>query len=288
MPDFGQAYGVEKRNSRVALVLAIVVHGVLLAVLVSIVAWRAPDPPLPQTGIELSLGIEDVGGGDEEPASEPSQEPDPQTQPEQDLPEAEEETSDVVTQPESPVAVPEKPVEQPKPQPEKKVEKPTVKPVEKPVEKPIQKSPDPKPAEQAKAVYKAPESSDNNSTGKGEKANEPGKQGSPEGKVDAKALYGPPGGGGSGTGAGLQGLSGWRWDREPKPKVPENEKGRIVFEIEVDDEGQITKLITVERGVSPAADKTCRDEILRLNFIQIGNKAPESSKGRVTIVVNAQ
>ncbi len=43
------------------------------------------------------------------------------------------------------------------------------------------------------------------------------------------ALYGKPGGGAGGS--SLE-LSGWIWDEIPSPNVPNNESGRLVFEIQ--------------------------------------------------------
>jgi protein TonB len=62
-----------------------------------------------------------------------------------------------------------------------------------------------------------------------------GDKGNPEGKLDAKALYGQQGGGANGDkGFGLS-MSGWAWADDPKiPNLTDNEEGRIEFEIECD------------------------------------------------------
>jgi protein TonB len=35
-------------------------------------AWTAPDPPLPEYGIELNFGIEEAGSGFEQPVTQPT------------------------------------------------------------------------------------------------------------------------------------------------------------------------------------------------------------------------
>ena len=82
-------------------------------------------------------------------------------------------------------------------------------------------------------------------------------------------------------------MAGWRWENKPSFELP-GETGRLVFEIEVDENGEIIKLVALERGLSPQAEKKCRDEILKLNLLPNGEKTPTISKGKITIVVKAQ
>lgn len=274
----------ERRSERAAALISLGIHGAILLILFLLVAWRPADPPLPEYGMELSLGFTDEGSGEQVAQQQPQPvQPEPEAEPSTPpVDEAKPQTKITPVEEEGPVVVKEEP---------KKKTEPKKEPVKVPATEEKVKPKEP-PKEKPKAVYepsKATEKTgDQNSTSKGDDANASGEKGRPEGKVDARALYGSPGdGGGGGGGTGLE-LAGWRWDREPRPRLPETEKnGKIVFEIEVDEEGQITKLVTIERGVSPAAEKICREEILSLNFVQIGNRVPERSKGRVTIVVKA-
>ena len=114
-----------------------------------------------------------------------------------------------------------------------------------------------------------------------------GDKGSPEGSLDAKALYGKQGGGGGGF--ALQ-MAGWNWDEQPNaPKLPDNENGRVVFEIEVDENGEITSIKTVERSLSPEAEKICRQEIEKRSLVRTSaGITPERSKGRVAFVLRTQ
>ncbi|MBM3178459.1 MAG: hypothetical protein FJZ78_10690 [Bacteroidetes bacterium] len=274
----------ERQSERAAALISIGIHGLILLVLFLLIAWKPADPPLPEYGMELSLGFTDQGSGEQVAQQEPQPvQPEPEPEPATPPVEAAKPQAKITPlEDEGPVVVKEEPKKKPEPKKEtvkQPVTEETVKPKEPPKEKP-------------KAVYEPAKPTEKTgeqaSNSKGDDANATGEKGRPEGKVDARALYGSPGeGGGGGGGTGLE-LAGWRWDREPRPRLPETEKnGKIVFEIEVDEEGQITKLVTIERGVSPAAEKICREEILSLNFVQIGNRAPERSKGRVTIVVKS-
>ena len=52
---------LEKKNKRIALLYTSIIQVVLFVVLFFIVAWRAPDPPLPEYGIVLNFGTDDEG-----------------------------------------------------------------------------------------------------------------------------------------------------------------------------------------------------------------------------------
>jgi len=154
-----------------------------------------------------------------------------------------------------------------------------------------------KPAEETKPVVKK-EALYSNKTGtkKGEsnqsQGDDPGKvgdKGNPQGKLDAKALYGKPGGGGGGDGFGLS-MSGWEWANKPKtPELDDNEDGRIVFEIECDEDGEIVKITTLERGLSLKAEQLLKEEIRKNSLVRKAEgKAPEKSKGKVVFVLKTK
>jgi periplasmic protein TonB len=302
----------EKKNKKIALLYTTGIQVVLFALLFFIVAWRAPDPPLPEYGIELNFGMDDQGSGDVQPETPVGNEGKKQEPIEESKPEVKEEAEPVKEQIEEDV----KPVE-PKPVEEQivsKVESPVVvkekkeevKPIEKPVEKPEEKKVEPKVVEKPKveekpkvnpdAVYKPStqqSTSDNKGTsdkeGKpGNQGDDPGKtgdKGSPEGTLDAKALYGKAGGGAGGSSLDL---SGWTWNEKPNPNVPNNESGRLVFEIKVDSNGDIVSIKTLERSVSSEAEQICRRAVEKLTFNKTGANVPEISTGRITFLVRAK
>lgn len=287
----------ERKNKQIALVTTVGVHVLLFLLFLFVIAWRAPDPPLPEYGIELNFGVDDVGSGSvqpEEPAGsqQPSEDKVEETNSDQEEPQEEqiqEEAKPVESKPvqeqaasprESPVAVKEekkpepKPVEKQKEQEQKEVVKTESKPKET--------------AQPSTTQTKTEKTTTDNKEGKpvshGDDANKTGDKGDPKGELDNKALYGNQGGGNNG--AGLD-LAGWNWDYIPKPNVPNNETGRVVFEIKVDDSGEIISIRTVERSVSLEAESVCRKEIEKLTFTKTGTNVPPVSTGRITFVIRS-
>jgi protein TonB len=287
----------EKKNQRIAMFTSIGVHTALFLLFLFMVAWKAPNPPNPEYGIELNFGTDNQGTGDVQPkepvGSQGTREEEPdQPEPEKVTPQTEtkiEETKPVETKPveeevvsklESPVVV-------------KEEKKPEVKPVEKVVEKkPEPKKEEVKPTVDEKAVYK-PKTETNESANKstetkagepgshGDDKNKAGDKGSEQGKPDANALYGKQGGGGGGIGLNM---TGWEWDQEPKiPKLPDNQNGKVEFEIWANEDGDIIKIITLERTLSPEAEKLIKQEIEKRSLIKkSAGAAFETSKGKVT------
>ena len=300
---------LEKKNKRTALLYTTIIQVVLVVALFFIVAWRAPDPPLPEYGIVLNFGTEDEGSGDVQPETPVGNKGQQEEEPEESKPKVEEETpkveeketkpveskpveQQIISKVESPVVVKEKKEDEVKP-----VEKPAEKPEEKKVEPKVEKKPvEEKPKVDPEAVYKpkaAQSTSDNKTTDTkagtpGNHGDDPGKtgdKGNPEGSLDAKALYGKPGGGAGGS--SLE-LSGWNWDEIPNPDVPNNITGRIVFEIIVNSKGELDHYNIVQNSLNPEATKACREAVEKLTFSKTGTNVPDMSKGKITFVVRAK
>jgi protein TonB len=294
----------EKKNRRVAFLTTMGIHGLLFLLMFFIIAWRPPDPPLGASGIALNFGLDDQGSGEEQPST-----PVGSRGKEQDEPEKSE------AQPASPQETQEQPVEEEKTKVDKPAEVNTESQVEspvtvketkkedvKPVEKPKEKTPE-KPVEVVKpktdqnAVYNptGQKANSTNKTGDG-KQGDPGNEGNDKDKtgdkgdprgVDKSAIYeGNPGVGTGGPGGaggfGLQ-MSGWTWDESPKaPKIPDNESGFVIFEITVDEQGEIVDIKPIEQTLSPEAIRLCRLEIERRSLVRTSTGAiPTRSKGRV-------
>lgn len=258
-----------------ALMVAAGLHLFLLILFFFIMAWRAPDPPKPNYGIELNFGLEQAGSGDVQPLEQPSPQPQEQPQPEESTPQPVEDNQEVqevtettpqesVTQPDEGL-VSEKPVE---PQPKE---------VQKPVEKPKQKS---KPEVDQRSLFPGGNQS------QGDQENASGDQGSREGSVDAQALYGSQGGGGGGASLNM---AGWSWDQVPKPQDTSSETGRIVFQIKIDDQGYVVSVKTIESTVSPAIERIYLDEVRKTTFSKTDNASvPPFSTGTITFVLKAR
>ncbi|MBX2893865.1 MAG: cell envelope integrity protein TolA [Cyclobacteriaceae bacterium] len=288
----------EQKNKRIALVVSIGFHAVLLIAFLLLMAWRAPNPPLPEYGVELNFGLDQQGGGEVQPDKAPGTQndtPDPREeqaqevakeQPVQAEPEKAEEP--IVSKLESPVVVKEEKKEPVKePIKENKTEtKPKVTPKEE-----VKKE---EPKEVVKTEYKPAETKPAEKKGDGgtSHGDDPGKvgdKGNPEGKLDSKALYGQQGGGGGGNGFGLS-MAGWAWADEPKiPDLPDNQDGRIEFEIECDEDGEIVGITTLHRGLSARAEQLLKDEIRRNSLMKTSaGQAPSRSKGRVVFILKTK
>lgn len=307
----------ERRNKRVGMAVSLGVHVAVLLLFAFLMAWRAPDPPLPEYGIELNFGTSEVGTGDVQPET-PQVPTDAEEDPAPDeVPEVEEEVLDEAQ--ETPVEdtpvqeeteTPDEPVEQVEevfedPQSsdvveEKKEEQPVVE-EKKEDPKPVEETPKPveekeeaeKPAtEQQKPVEKPDDGakgetgeSDKTNANQGDKTDEKGDQGNEEGNIEPRSLYGNPGGGG---GSSLQ-LTGWTWDFKPAPKDESSETGRIEFEIRIDDQGEIITIKTIQSTVSPAVRKIYEDEVRKLTFSKTDNLPPApTSVGRITFIIKAK
>ncbi len=272
----------EKRNKRIALLTSLGIHGALLLIFLFIVAWRAPNPPLPEFGIELNFGLDDQGGGEVQPVEKSGSElptidealPDEANSPEEVV-EKEKTEDPIVSDLESPLVV-------------KEVKKEPVK--EKTKEKVVQaKTKEVKKEFKDEPVSKVAETKKGQDlTNHGDDPGKTGDKGNPQGNPDAKALYGKQGGGG-GEGIDLS-MSGWSWASKPEiPALPDNEDGRIEFEIECDESGEIVGITTLKRGLSPRAEQLLKEEIRKNSLVRTsGGTVPERSKGKVVFVLKTK
>ena len=292
----------EKKGKRIAMITSLGIHGVLLLLLLFMVAWRAPNPPLPEFGIELNFGTDDTGSGDIQPETPVGAE---ESQPEEEeleeipLPEPEEISEEIVEEaaPKQPVAVqPEvvSKVESPVVVEEKKETKPVEKPAEKPLEKAVEKKPEVKPEEIPKAVYKPKTQSTAEGTSKdkpatsgnhGDDANKAGDKGDPQGTIDSKALYGKQGGGGGGV--SMSGFGTFGYPDIETPPLPDESYGVYEFRVKVDEQGYVVSVTPVQRGLSFEAERRLKAAIQKLQFIPKGN--PQAAEGRIVFrVVSAR
>jgi len=283
------------KNKRIAFLVSAVLHASLFLSFFFLISWRAPYPPAPEYGVELNFGLDDQGGGDVQPDAPVGN------------PNTEDKSSDQKADDKKEEIQPVK--ETPQPQVEEKKEDDKVisdetsdvevkakknKPEEKPKEKveiKKEKTEDVKPTVEKKAVYSGTSGEKKGETNQshGDDPGKTGDKGSPEGKLDAKALYGKPGGGGGGDGFGLA-MSGWEWASQPKsPEIPDNEDGRITFEIECDENGDIVKITTLDRGLSLRAEQLLKAEIQKNSLVRTSNgKVPARSKGKVVFVLKTK
>ncbi len=288
----------ENKDKRIGWLVSFSIHAIIAVLFFFIMAWQAPDPPLPEYGIELNFGLEQAGSGIEQPTVTPTPptveenlEPEKQIEEQQEqiieelqetepveesvveeLPDSQQEDSPAETQP-TEVQAPVEPIE------EKIIEE--VKPVSEPViEEPKEETKVEEKVVDANALYPG-------SASQGDKVDEAGDAGDLEGTVDSRALYGKSGGGGGGP--SLE-LAGWKWDYEPNPNDKSKENGRVVFEIKVDDNGEVIGVKTLEKTVSPTVEQLYRREVEKLTFSPLsGNTIPAPiSIGKITFIIKSK
>jgi len=283
----------EIRNRRVGAAVSLGIHLALLILFLFIIAWKEPIPPIPQYGIEINFGLDQAGSGAEQPQSAPLESPVEETETEARKSEPVEEVlEEEVMEETSDEQVPVEEMESPQePQPEKVVTQPIESDVQ--VEKTDQPSPSPETPqefyENTKTTLPEGTQSDNqqpSQANQGDKEDEIGDQGDPQGQLDARALYGEPGGGG---GASLQ-LTGWDWGDFKPPRDPSDENGKLVFQIVIDDDGEILSIKKLESSVSPEVVKFYKDEVAKLTFYRTpGNTiAAPTSKGIITFIIRSR
>jgi outer membrane biosynthesis protein TonB len=289
----------EKRDKRIGMAVSLGAHALLVLVFFFLLAWKEPFPPNPEYGIELNFGMEEMGSGYEQPTVQdqvreerqeevqqeevvepPQEQPvDEQIEEEsvveeaiEELPDSQQEDSPVKTEPDVVDQISEKEVED-----VQTVQEEVKKVVEE--EKPAE-TPPPKPKIDERSVYPG-------SSSQGANKDKTGDAGSTEGDVDARALYGKSGGGAGGPSLDI---AGWMWDFTPRPDDTSNENGRIVFEIKVDEGGEVIAVRTLEKTVSPTVELIYRREVERLTFSPTSQNSspPPSTTGKITFIIRSK
>jgi hypothetical protein len=88
------------------------------------------------------------------------------------------------------------------------------------------------------------------------------------------------------TGALLE-LAGWMWDTAPQPQDHTDERGKIVFQITIDDLGEVIAIKTLEKTVSPLVENIYKEALTTLNFSKTTDNvvyAPTFT-GKVTFIL---
>ena len=307
------AYKTENEKRTIAALTTVGVNVLILLILIFAGAWKSPgEGPGDYPGIEVNLGYDEQGSGDIEPGTpignenatdveNPPAEEEKQEEVQEKIAAEEADVkpieSGTLTDPNSDVEIKEEPKKEDKPPvktPEKKPENPVT--TEKKVEKPVEKKPEEKPREaDANAVYKGKTTATTPGDGDGKKGT-PGNQGDDVGKegnkgqpdgTEGAAVYKGKVGGGEG---GSLEINGWNWDNVPKPAAPENEQpGRIVYIIKVNEDGELIGYNKESGSVSPAFERRCIEALQKLTFTKLPNaKVPEITNGRITFVVRAK
>lgn len=272
------AIDYQEPHRREGLIGTLLVHGVLLLLFIFSV-FKGPNPPLTPLvggdGVELNYGLDEAGSGDvqsmatannspnREDSRPPQASPDPQPRPAAEAtpdptPPAQEK---IITSEADESPVSEAPVETPAPPKEEVKAAPRV---------PRKVAVTFAPKGSATGGGNGVNGTSNAPTGNnnGDRPGTVGDQGDPNGTLDAKALYGSPGRGGTGSSPGSGGLemSGWAFESTPRPESIDDNPGLIRFKIKISEEGDVESVTKVSGNVSPSQERLVRDALLNATF----------------------
>jgi outer membrane biosynthesis protein TonB len=119
----------------------------------------------------------------------------------------------------------------------------------------------------------------------GDKPGSVGDQGNPNGKIDAGSLYGKPGGAKSGVALNI---SGWGMGRPPQINDDSDESGKIVFEISVDDTGDIVGVRVKETTVGQSVTDLYRRAVNKMKLVPKSDNPPAISKGTIVFIIKSR
>jgi hypothetical protein len=105
--------------------------------------------------------------------------------------------------------------------------------------------------------------------------------------IDERSLY--QGNDPKQTGASLE-LVGWLWDSAPQPQDSTSETGKIVFEITIDDVGEVIAVKTLEKTISPLVEQLYKEAVAKLTFSKIAPNQAYTPKaiGKITFIIKAK
>lgn len=112
-----------------------------------------------------------------------------------------------------------------------------------------------------------------------------GDKGNPGGKIDATGLYGKPGGTGSGVNFAVE---GWSMSGRPNVNDDSDETGKIVFELTVNQSGDIMNVRTKQTTVSPSVVDVYKKAVQRLRLVPKSSVTPPTAKGTITFIIKSK
>lgn len=259
-------------------------HAILFVLFFVMLAWTEPDPPIPEYGIEFNLGASIVSENQSEEAVS-----------EEVIDEVEEVSEEVEEQTETQEQSEQTAAEEVDGQDTETVESDVA---ETATETEDVNSPDvvEKTTKEEETKTQKVEKTDTGSDAKTveapkkteEKVEEKKKVEKP--KIDDRAIFKKvDNGSGSGNKGSSLDLAGWDWDFKPQPNDKSAENGMIVFQIIIDEEGEIINIKTLEKTVSPVVEKVYRDAVMELTFSKVsdGRAAAATSTGKITFIIQS-
>lgn len=119
----------------------------------------------------------------------------------------------------------------------------------------------------------------------GDDASGVGDKGNPKGNINAKEFYGTPNGGSSGVAFDV---SGWSLVSRPNVNDDSDETGKIVFQLTVDDAGNIINVKTRQTTVGASVVEVYRRAVQRLKLRPKSANTPPTSTGTITFIITSK
>lgn len=259
----------EKKDKNKALYISIGLHVVLALLFVIIAAWTEPDPPIPEYGIELA-----IIGQSSAPSSDNIKNVEPVVKQEQ--------LEETVLKPatEEPVS------ESDEATPTEELTESVTEDINSPDANNEAETTKNIATEEEKAIQEANDIEESNTEAT---TSEP--------EVDDRAIFqdnSRNGGGETGeddvSGGSSLNMSGWIWDFKPEPDDKSTENGKIVFQITVDEDGEIIGIQTIEKTVSPIVEKVYKNAVMELTFSKTSDNqsVANNSKGVITFIIQSK
>ncbi len=293
---------------------AVIINVLLIAILLFVqLTQTMPDPP-PIQFIEVNFGTDNIGSGRIQTRNKASDSPNPEEMRAADKrPNPKENTTPRL---EKTRATPSPKVEDAKPaktatekpliaskaeSPVTTPDRPEPKRVESKATAPVERPAPPAPVKKVEtvnndALFKKSSGGggSNGTVGKatgtggnnnGDDASGVGDKGNPNGKINAKEFYGTPGG--APTGVAFD-VSGWSLSSTPTVNDDSNEIGKIVFQIKVDESGDIISVRQLQSTVSPSVGELYRRAVQRLRLRRKGGATAPMSTGTIAFIIKAK
>lgn len=274
----------EKRNRNISIYVSFGIHAVLFVLFFIMLAWTEPDPPIPEYGIEFNLGNSIVSENQseesvqEEVVDEVEEVSEESTEDSEATEQSDQTAAEVADGDDAEIV-----------EAEAEVLESTTEDINSPdvVEETTA-------TEQAKTqeVTETDTGSDAQTVEATEKTEEKEeeKKKVEEPKIDDRAIFKKvDDGSGTGNKGSSLDLAGWDWDFKPQPNDNSSENGMIVFQIIIDEEGEIIGIKTLQRTVSPVVEKVYRDAVMDLTFSKTSDNrsAAATSKGKITFIIQS-
>jgi protein TonB len=260
----------EKQNNLIGWAVSLGFHGLILLLLINAMAWKRQIPPPPEYGMEVNFGLDEQGFGEIQELNSGNPE---QPKTENGNPAAgqnsESETEKIIRGDEEVASIAPKTTTESSPSGSASSEA-------------GKSSSSTSPARESLFPSESAGSSSN-----GDKAGTTGDMGKKNGNPDVRGIY--DGNPGKGSGGSSLDMAGWRWENKPIVRDDSNEEGKIVFEVKVDEDGNIISVKKLEGSVSPALVKKYQKEVESLSFTRTsGGNNGSGATGRITFIISSK